>query len=212
MSRLRDFAACTTVMLCCAALGQTAVKAPPAPAKRVVPRKTFTDPANGVSFRYPAVWKFATTSTAFMGSPDILQRGQTGQAVVTFTSAGNFYAKTNLNGLEFTYVALPGTSETACAAAATANASGSVSKPDTVTINGVPFLHVSYGSAGMCHQEGSTVYETYQNGRCYLFEADVHTTCPMVDDGKRALTGAESKALQRHLDAIIQTVRIAPPK
>jgi hypothetical protein len=81
---------------------------------------------------------------------------------------------------------------------------------DNVQINGRSFLHISGGEVGLCHQTSSNIYETFSEGRCYLFQSAIHTLCPGVVDGTRELTSAESKALARQLDLIIQSVKIAP--
>jgi hypothetical protein len=216
---LRSGIVCLALSCALAAVSQTSARSatPKTPsAAHDVPTLTYRDPANGVSFRYPAAWTLSQENT-FMEPPGILESGVPGPrraatAVATFSSAGNYYAKTNLTGLEFTYVVLPQRSAEECASMANANLMADSDKPNTVTIQGVPFLHIEFADAGMCHERGADIYETYRGGKCFLFEADFHTMCPGVVEGTRALTVDETKALKRHLDGIVQTVRIEPAK
>ena len=58
----------------------------------------------------------------------------------------------------------------------------------------------------MCHEISSEVYSTWRAGTCHLFEEDFMTLCPGVVEGTRGLTPRETRALQRHLDQIMQSV------
>ena len=58
----------------------------------------------------------------------------------------------------------------------------------------------------MCHEISANIYATYRNDVCHLFEQDFMTVCAGVQEGTRGLTPAETKALQHHLDAIMQSV------
>ena len=195
-----------------AALATTlAAQTSAAPPAKPVPMKAYTDRGNGVSFQYPAAWTFSTKGTFYDSPAAIVPADSDPQAVVTFNSAGNVYAKTNLAGLDFTYVALPKPSREACLQQAAAATQDDGTTPKPISLNGIVFVHAVRGDAGMCHQVSGDVYATYRAGRCFLFEADTHTICPGVVDGTHALTPAESKALARHLDAIIRTVTINPP-
>ena len=174
-----------------------------------VPMKTYTDPASGVSFTYPAAWTLSRTTAFYLGSlvtlPDPLAR-----AVVSFSSRDNYYAKTNLDGLEFTFVAVPEASPETCSQRIGREIDPAGKRAETLTINGRRFLHLAAGDTGMCHGANRDIYQTYSEGSCYLFEADMHTVCADVDAGRRELTAGETKALHRHLDSIMQTVQIKP--
>jgi hypothetical protein len=195
------------------AVAQTTKRPPVSPKTSGVPIGTFSDPATGVSFSYPSVWKLSRRSQTqpFYESPVILQPDQRPNASVTFSSAGNYYAKTNLAGLSFTYVAIPDSTPEACDKLIAAADTGSSRPPDRIVLDGVSFTHISGGDAGMCHRVAYDVYGTYRDNRCLLFEADTHTLCPGVVDGTRELTAAESKALKRHLNSIVQSLRINAP-
>ena len=181
---------------------------PVAPSKpAAVPMATYTDPSGGLSFEYPIVWK-ADASAKFYLSPHILQGGASPQAEVIFWPAGNYYARTTLTALVFVYLKIPEPSQEAC----TARALGSIpAKPDTLLINGVSFQHFDTGDAGMCHGADQHVYWTYREsgsgGACYLFEGDMGTSCSGAYEGQRDLTNAEKRALNRHLNAIPQSIR-----
>jgi hypothetical protein len=74
------------------------------------------------------------------------------------------------------------------------------------------YSHSSGGEGGMCHEISSDVYATWRAGTCYLFEEDFMTICPGVVEGTRGLTAQETRALQRHLDQIMQSVTFAAPQ
>jgi hypothetical protein len=194
------------------AVAQTTKRAA-VPLKTKVPISSFKDTTNGVSFDYPAVWKLSKRSATqpFYEPPVILQPDRLPEASVTFTSAGNYYAKTNLTGLSFTYAALPDSTRESCDKVLAAISTDSSMASDAVVLNGVSFTHLAGGGAGMCHRVTYNVYGTYRYDRCLLFEADIHTLCPGVVDGTRELTAAESKALKRHLDSVMKSVRIVEP-
>jgi hypothetical protein len=83
---------------------------------------------------------------------------------------------------------------------------------DPLTINGARFLHIATSDAGMCHQVSREIYGAFRGGSCFLFEAATQTFCPGVVDGTRELMPAETRALARHLDSIVQSITIGPPK
>ncbi len=171
----------------------------------------YTDPEGDVSFEYPVVWKMDTAAKFYL-PPHILVGGVLPRAQVIFWPAGNYYAKTTLTALVFAYVKVQTATQAACDAAAM----GSIpAKAETVLINGVSFQHFDTGDAGMCHGADQHVYWTYrQSGRqaggsCYLFEGDMDTSCSGAYPGQRDLTETEKRALNRHLNAIPQSIRFA---
>jgi hypothetical protein len=173
--------------------------------------KTYTDSARGVSFDYPAAWSLSQKPSFYL-QPLIFYPQQSVHAIVQFHSSDNLYAKTNLDGLEFTYVVLPQPSQASCLQRIAKDMEPEAKPPDAVTINGTQFFHINTGDAGLCHQANRNIYETYRHGSCFLFEAAFYTICPDPDDGKAELTPAQSQELSRSLDAIIQTVTIGPVK
>jgi hypothetical protein len=181
----------------------------PAAAEKI-PTRTFVDAANGISFKYPAAWTMSHEPSFYL-APLISLPKQSAQTIVFFSPSGDSL-NTNLGGLEFTYVSLPQPSQTSCLQRITKDMPPESTPPDTVTINGTKFLHISTEDAGLCHQARRNIYETYRHGSCFLFEAAFYTICPDPDDSKAELTPAQSQALSRSLNAIIQTVTISPVK
>jgi len=171
---------------------------------------TYSDPATGVTFQYPSVWKKVPKPDT-MTQPMILMAGINPVIDFEFSPKGNLYEKTNLVGLDFLYYTAPAANAAACSKIVT-DAAGSDSKPNTKTIHGVAFQHIQTSNSGMCHEMSADIYSIYRNGACYLFEEDFMNVCAGVVDGTRGLSAAETKALQRHLDAITQSIVFAPVK
>ena len=175
---------------------------PASPSARPVALATFTDAANGVSLQYPSVWKRVAKPDA-MTQPSLLMAGHKPVIDVEFSPKGNLYARTNLVALDFSYYTSPADSSAACA---TLGNPDSENPTVTAKINGVTYSHASGGQGGMCHEISSEVYSTWRAGTCHLFEEDFMTLCPGVVEGTRGLTPRETRALQRHLDQIMQSV------
>lgn len=182
---------------------------PPPPAAKA-PLKIYSDSANGVSFNYPADWKMSREPSFYL-LPLIFYPQQSAQAMVSFRPSGP-HLETNFDGLEFAYVASQEPSQTSCLERVTKEIDPEERRLQTVTINGTRFFDINTGDAGLCHQANRNIYEIYRHGTCFLFEAAFYTVCPDPDDGRVQLTAAQSKALSRPLDAIIQTVKISSVK
>jgi hypothetical protein len=197
--------------LSCCPLFFIAAQAPKqaAPAARVS-LKIYSDSTNGVSFSYPAGWKMSREPSFYL-APLIFYPQQSAQAMVSFRPSGT-HIETNFDGLEFAYVALSEPDQTSCLQQVTKDIDPEERRLETVTINGTRFFDINTGDAGLCHQANRNIYETYRHGTCLLFEAAFYTVCPDPDDGRAQLTAAQSKALSRPLDAIIQTVKVSPAK
>jgi hypothetical protein len=174
-------------------------------AQKPVPLMTYTDTAHGVSFQYPTAWKPMVDASYFGWNfkPDVAKR----MASFTFSPKGNLYEKTVLLELVFNYFVMPSASLDECVAKAKegANADGA---PKKVQIHGVPFVEVSGVGVGMCHSQTSQMDVAWRGGQCLVFERDFDTECFGADDSKRRLTTPEEKALQRHLDEALQSVRL----
>jgi hypothetical protein len=203
--KIRRFA----FVLACAVPVFTAAQATKRPAATTKVLTTYTDPANGVSFKYPAAWTIVREPSFYL-PPLISLPQQSPQAVVSLSPSGD-YLKTNLGGLEFTYVTLRLPSQASCLQRITEDIRED-KPPESVTINGTQFFHTNTGDAGLCHQANRNIYETYRHGACFLFEAAFYTVCPDPDDGRAQLTADQSEVLSRPLDAIIQTVKIRAVK
>jgi len=172
---------------------------------------TYTDSKNGVSFQYPSVWK-PVASPADYGQSLVRENSNNISPVfaVEFSQEGNLYDKTNLEGLAYVYFATPSPNITACATLGDVN-QGQPPRPTNTTINGLRFQHSTGGDGGMSQWMASDAYSIYRNGTCFIFEEIFKTVNAQVA-GKRDLTKAQTTALQRHLDAITQSIVFAPPK
>lgn len=173
--------------------------------------KTFVDPKSGVTFRYPAQWSSGNDVAFYLGSLILVptQPGngpETPQANVGFnaTEPGSAYAGTNLNGVQFVYHVAPAAIADDCRKRILA-VEDEKSKAVQATINGVTYSHFSSADAGLGHQASREIYGTFQEGRCYMFEEDIHYAGM---DNPKSLTAPQLKHLRKHLDAIMQSVRI----
>jgi hypothetical protein len=168
----------------------------------------FSDPAYGVSFRYPARWNFSGGSEFYL-PVSIASSDNPARGVVFVKDDGGFnpYPKTNLNGAEFVYVNRKTGSAKECSALTTQDDGNS--KPLAAkTINSIEYSHGRTQDAGMCHQVQEDVYATYRNQTCYLFDLAVHTICPGVKDNTREITSSELAQVHASLEKILSSVEI----
>jgi hypothetical protein len=166
---------------------------------------TYTDPKSGATFQYPSVWTQITDTANFTNSLVAENSSIKPTFVVEFSPKGNLYEHTNLSGLDYVYFSVPASDIMACAKLGDLN-QGEKPKPTNATIHGVRFQHSSGNDAGMSHQLNSDAYSIYRNGNCYIFEEVFRTVSRGVIEGAHDLTNAQMKALQRHLDAITQSI------
>ena len=169
---------------------------------------TYMDAKTGVSFQYPDVWKAAGASLSYLGGE--VPRSVFGEprAAYAFSPEGNVYAKTLLTGLSFSYFAKEAPGGATCVQAV--KKSGFATSTQQVSGGGVTFTEISGGDAGMCHEQAAQVDVTYAAGQCLVFDRDFNTECLGAGDGKRKLTDVEQRALQRHLNAVMESVRVRP--
>ena len=198
-------------VLSCGPLFFLAAQAPKqAPPAAKVSLKVYSDPTNGVSFSYPANWKMSREPSFYL-APLIFYPQQSAQAMVFFKPSGT-HLETDFAGLEFTYVARSEPDQVSCLQQVTKDIDPEERPLETVTINGTRFFDITTGDAGLCHQASRNIYETYRHRTCFLFEAAFYTVCPDPNVGRAQITAAQSKALSRPLDAIIESVKISPAK
>jgi len=171
---------------------------------------TYSDPKTGVTFQYPSVWVPYDKAPSYMG-PSFISETVQPRASFTFTNDNNVYRKTLLLSLIFSYFVVPTTDAASCLKLVQ-DASGGDLQPKPVVIHGVSYQEIDGGDAGMCHEQGNQIAITYRNNQCFIFERDFNTECYGADDTKRKLTAAENKALQRHLDTIMQSIVFSPLK
>ena len=179
--------------------------APETPGGAADPLATYTDAKAGVRFQYPLAWKAASPDSSYFGGEVPQSFFGNPRASFGFLPTGPVYEKTVLNSLVFSYYAMPAESRQACVEQI--KISGFATSTTNTTVNGVPFTEISGSDAGMCHEQAAQVDVTYTGGRCLVFERDFNTECAGAGDGKRKLTDTEQKALQRHLDEVMASVR-----
>jgi len=181
------------------------------------PLKSYVDPQYGVSFQYPAEWKLDNGLGFYLGTqillnPEGSSKGpDKARAIVGFdrklNAEGQYPDGVNLTGVEFVYLVLPKTDAAHCYARLGADANGW--KRSQVVIAGVTYRRVQGGDAGLGHGATRDLYGTFREGRCYLFEGDIHTT---TGDNPKFLTGAPLQKLEGQIAAVMQSVRLGDDK
>jgi len=171
-------------------------------ASDTVPLATYTDPAHGVSFRYPVVWKRVRQLDDYCQSALFSDKLRP-TAAVEFTGGGNYYRNTILGSLDFQYGIVRNSSPATCRKLVDDYASAPDWPASDKMVNSIAFRHVSGGECGLGHGISWELYTTFRNGNCFVFEEDFTTARP---DNARELTPGEMKALLRHLDAIMRSV------
>jgi hypothetical protein len=169
----------------------------------------FSDPGSGVSFHYPSQWKKVPRQQTYI-PPYLLQQGLRPVVDVEFSPKGTPYEKTNLAVLDFVYATAPAASAADCYKLGEIDMGSA--QTEVIQLRGIIYQHASGGGAAMCHENESDIYSTYREGVCHLFEQDMMTFCAGVQEGTRGLTAKETKALQRQLGSIIQSVTFGPPR
>jgi hypothetical protein len=172
----------------------------------------FTDPAYGVTFRYPAKWNFSA-GNEFYSPVSITSSDSPPRGVVFFKDDGgyNSYPKTNLNGAEFVCVNRKTASAKECSALAL-QGEGNAKPLAAKTINNIDYTHAKAENAGMCHQVQEDVYAAYRNQSCYLFDLAIHTICAGVKDNTRGITNTELAQVEASLEKILTSVEISDAK
>jgi hypothetical protein len=168
-----------------------------------VPMTRWHDPASGVSLQYPSVWTRVKGADDYCGA--VVLSGVRGQPkptfAVEFRGDGNDYANTSLASLAFLFGHVPHSNPAACQQMATGF---SEEGPRQQVIHGTTYSTTSGGECGLGHSVDAKVFTTLRASTCYIFEEDFFTARA---DGARDLTDREMKALDRHLDAIMQSVQ-----
>ncbi len=202
--RITSLVSLTVVLLMGVASSQM-----PAP-RMPLPVHVYNDPATGLSFRYPIVWKQVREPSGIFGSsvfvaPGVVASGVPIRSAVEFRAEGNSYAKTTFESTSFLYGVLQHATTATCRKVVTSVDASPVLR----TINGVEYTYGKGGDAGMSQTLYSQIFTTLQGSTCYVFEEDFNQTNGIVRDGQRQLTKAEAKSLQDSLDNIMTTVHFA---
>ncbi len=190
------------------------VDAGPMQDKADVPTQLYQDLKYEVSFRYPSVWTRITEDdqgyfgTKILGSS--LGSNVKFRAAVKFSPLGNYYEKTNLEYLSFTYAVANAASQKTCDKIAASNVDPG-DHPRTIDLAGVGFTQIEGGDAGMMQGVSLIVASTYRQGTCFLFEQDEGELAAKTKPGSRPLTAQEERNLRRRLDAVLASVRFTRP-
>ena len=185
---------------------------------------TYTDRQNGVSFRYPSIWK-PETQFGYVPPGLIVYLEPSGderlQRVKGFAyEEGGFprdriigpYSATNLEGFGFVYSVLPAASPADCEKKASSAADNPIVKNSghrSVRIAGRSYSVYTTAGEAMNQTYDGQLYGTYAGNACYLFETGVATALPGILDNIQALTPAQFHSIDVHLWQMMETVRIS---
>ena len=183
--------------------------------QKKAPTATFSDPINGISFRYPKTYVLKT------GTEPSLDLAGMGPLQMNFTQAGgntvaavelpkNSYPGTNFSSAFFGVSVNPELSETECSQFAfpiTLHPENELGSPSKAKIGGNEFSMVEeFGSDKTDKDPNMKYYHRYENGNCYEFTMGVSTVASTGDDVKPVKHEQVFKKLQQ----IMATVKIEP--
>lgn len=194
----------------------------PAPFPGTSPTKSsfqrYVDPANGVTFRYPASWHLNQGGGAYI--PPVILKNPADPtdpynptayvALVGRDAKRGPYSNSNFINAWFLYRIAPHLNQEQCYAQASAPLQNSNEsdnwKVDWRMIDGVRFYRGMGTDGGLCNETTEDFYAAFHVGRCYLFEKQVNTICPH-SDGLRDITPRELGGINQQLDAVMLSVR-----
>ena len=188
--------------------------------EQTVKLKTYHDPQYGVSFQYPTAWT-ADPKMGFYLLTNILIRpnGFLDDALMKVGLKGPMnpdhldhgpYSGTNLDGIEFVYTVLPQTKAESCYERLKYDGVDEDNHKQTnVVIHGVEFTRVIGGDAGLGHGADRDMYGAYRGGRCYLFEAGIHT---WNGGDPKFMASKQINKLRAQLTAVMRSVKIEGQK
>ena len=170
--------------------------------------KLYVDPANGVTFSYPAGWLLNGDDDAATAKFRVTTAGQP-SAVVQLE--GNFaeggpYVGSDFESGAFTYVVVGGRTEASCFAVVD-NSSEGTQAPVTALWNGARArrLDATYTVAGT--DDIHRMVAAYRGGRCYLFETSIVRRS--AETVAKPLPEARWRYLRGEFDAVLASVRFA---
>jgi len=176
---------------------------------------TYTDTNHGVTFRYPSVWRAATQ---FGYHPPALKDSIAPPIAGFAYDLDGFphdpqigpYAPTNLEGVGVLYSAIAAANPADCKKVAASLSE--VPGEHMVVIGGRSFSVYETGEEGMLQSISGSLYSTYANHTCYLFETDVALLSVESSDDVQGLTSPELGFIFARLQNIMKSVRIVPSK
>jgi hypothetical protein len=178
----------------------------------------FSDPAFGVSFRFPSGWSFLKVEPNAGGSSLAIAfiNGRTESTglrglITNETLPGlHSWPKTVFSSVEFAYDARPAASSDACQTLARDNWE---QEADPVTLNGVAWWHGTAAGAGVSTEIEEDIYATFipETGACLRFDLAVATSHVPGKETPRELTTHEKSIIQSSLSNILDSVRVTAP-
>jgi hypothetical protein len=176
----------------------------------------FSDPAFGVSFRFPSGWSFTRVEADSQG-PSLAIAYMEGRSVTTGlrglitneTLRGlRSWPKTVFSGVEFGYDARKAASAGACQSLARDNWEV---EADPVTLNGVTYWHGTTSSAAQSTEIEEDIYATFiaASSSCLRFDLAVATSHVPGKDLPRELTTREKALIHASLNNILSSVQVA---
>lgn len=178
----------------------------------------FSDPAFGVSFRFPSGWSFTRVdpdgkdpalAIAYMDRRSV-STGLRGLITNETLPGLRSWPKTIFSSVEFAYDARPTASAAACQKIARDNWE---TEADPVTLNGVTWWHGTATGTGLSTELEEDIYATFigASGACLRFDLAVATSHVPGRDFPRELTTHEKALIHASLSNIFDSVRVAPP-
>jgi hypothetical protein len=179
---------------------------------------TYRDPTHGVTFRYPSVWR-PTTELAFH-APALEHSFALPIAEFAYDEDGfprdraqiiGPYSSTNLEAVGILYSAINAPDMAKCREMAASLTSKDNNRHATVVFGGRSFFEFETGEDGMMQSISGSLYATYANHTCYLFETDV-AVADDTTDIDHPLTKGRLRYIFAHLESIMKSVRISWPR
>lgn len=178
----------------------------------------FSDPAFGVSFRFPGGWSFTridpdaknpALSIAYMNDRTV-STGLRGLLTNETLPGLHSWPKTVFSSVEFAYDARPAASAAACQRIVRDNWE---TEAAPVTLNGVTWWHGTASGAGLSTEIEENIYASFvaASAACLRFDLAVATSHVPGKDFPRELTEHEKTLIHASLMNILNSVRIAPP-
>ena len=197
------------------------VAALPSLAQSVTPvtgsQMLFSDPAFGVSFRFPSGWSFTRVEANSKG-PSLAIATMDGRSVSTGlrglitneTLPGlRSWPKTIFSSVEFGYDARPAASAGDCQKLARGSWEA---EADSITLNGVKYWHGTATGAALSTEIEEDIYATFieASGSCLRFDLAVATSHVTGRDFPRELTTHEKALIHASLNNILNSVHVTP--
>lgn len=182
----------------------------------------FSDPAFGVSFRFPSGWSFsrvAPDASVNANGPDLsiayvddrsVCTGLRGLVANQTLPGLHSWPKTIFSSVEFGYDARPEASAAACRQLVRDSWQ---QETDPVTLNGIAYWHGTASGTGVSTAVAEDIYATFvaSSGSCIRFDLAVATSRVPGRSYPRELTTREKTLIHMSLSNILNSVSITPP-